>query len=121
MYKLTPKFCLLCIQPEYLQEINKYTKKQKNWNRRLRKQIMELTGVSTVSLNDVFYIWLYVWDVLCMIIIIWILLHLVGPICKIYVILISPLIRNQLWQLCFGTKNMAPYMNILLLSSSSFS
>ena len=71
------------VTPEYLQKMNKYTKKQESWNRRLRKQIMELAGVSTVSLNDVFYVELYVWDVLCMIIIIWILLHLVEPICKI--------------------------------------
>jgi len=35
--------CILQITPEYLQKINKHTKKQKNLNRRLRKQITELT------------------------------------------------------------------------------
>jgi len=38
-----------------------------------------------------------------------------------YIIFISPLIRNVLWHLCYGTKNVAPYMNILLLSFSFFS
>ena len=83
--------------------------------------MMELTGVSTVSLNGLFYVWLYLRDVLCIIIIIWILLNLVEPSYKVYthIIFISPLIRNVLWQICYGTKNMAFYMNILLLSFSS--
>jgi len=44
------------VTPGYLQKINKYVKKQENWNRRLRKQMVELTGVSTVPLNDLFYV-----------------------------------------------------------------
>jgi hypothetical protein len=32
--------------------IKKYTKKQENLNRRLGEQLMELTGVSTFSLNS---------------------------------------------------------------------
>ena len=44
------------ITPEYIQKIKKYIKKQENWNRRLRKQLLKLTGVSTLSFIDLFYV-----------------------------------------------------------------
>jgi hypothetical protein len=48
------------VTPEYLKQIKEDIKKEEDWNRRQRKQLLELTGVSTVSLKDLFYIVLYV-------------------------------------------------------------
>jgi hypothetical protein len=118
LYSVTLKCWLVVtfeVTSEYLKQIQKYIKKQEDWNQHQRKQLFELTGVSTVSLNDLFYVGLYVWDMLCLIIIIWILLNLVEPRCKINSTFNIAINKILPYQLCYSTKTMAAYMNILLL------